>query len=86
LALYGRGTALVFARTETDYWHRWVWPYANAVLFLRGRICFHYPNGERSSSPGAPSALIAYGAEDAARLAQSGIAGAIVYPRQAAAC
>lgn len=86
LALHGIGTALVFARTETDHWHRWVWPYASAVLFIKGRIDFHRQDGSRLGNAGAPSALIAYGAEDAARLSGSGIAGAIVYPRQAAAC
>ena len=86
LSTHGTGTALVFARTETDHWHRWVWPHAIAVLFVRGRIDFYRQDGSRLGNAGAPSALIAYGPEDAARLAGSGIAGAIVYPQQAAAC
>ena len=62
LAAHGTGTALIFARTETDAWHRYVWPLATSIAFLRGRLCFHHVNGERAqNSAGAPSALIAYG-------------------------
>lgn len=40
MAAHGRGTALVFARTETRWWFESVWPRASAVLFLRGRLSF----------------------------------------------
>lgn len=70
LADHGQGTALVFARTETATWFRHVWPRAHGILFLRGRLHFHYITGERAASnSGAPSALIAYGPADAAVLA-----------------
>jgi hypothetical protein len=38
---HGRGTALIFARTETDLFFETVWERATAVLFLRGRLFFH---------------------------------------------
>jgi len=75
LAEYGRGTALLFARTETGMWHEHIWPKATAILFLRGRVSFLTPDGEKSGTSGAPSALIAYGAYDAYRLEVSGIPG-----------
>ena len=81
LAGHGRGTALVFARTETAWWFRWVWPAATALLFVEGRITFCRPDGEPAKlghNAGGPSVLIAYGLEDADRLAESGIAGAFV--------
>lgn len=81
LAAHGRGTALVFARTETAWWFRWVWPVATALLFIEGRVTFCRPNGEPAKlghNSGGPSVLIAYGLEDADRLAESGIAGAFV--------
>lgn len=69
LAAHGRGTALVFARTETAMFHRLVWPKASAVMFLRGRVTFHRADGVKASAnAGAPSVLVAYGHEDAAAL------------------
>lgn len=66
LAAHGAGTALIFARTETVDWFAHAWPKASAILFLRGRLFFHLPNGSRAPhNSGAPSALIAYGANDA---------------------
>jgi DNA N-6-adenine-methyltransferase (Dam) len=74
----GTGIALIFARTETDAWQRWVWPFANAVLFLRGRLEFCLPDGTRvKHNCGAPSALIAYSEADATFLKASGIRGAV---------
>lgn len=80
LASHGQGTALLFARTETDHWHRWVWPKATAILFLRGRLFFCRPDGSRMDNAGGPSALIAYGDEDADRLARSGLPGVLIHP------
>lgn len=80
LAEHSNGTALVFARTETEWWFAHVWPVATAVLFMGPhRIHFHYPDGRRAeNNAGAPTALIAYGTYDADRLADSGIEGAFV--------
>lgn len=92
LADHGRGTALIFARTETDAFFRHVWERANALLFMRGRINFHfgerwrdpktgrvYEVGERApGNAGAPTVLCAYGADDADVLATCEIDGAFV--------
>jgi hypothetical protein len=76
LAAHGKGTAIIFARTETECWHRHVWPKASAILFLEGRLFFHRADGTRAKhNAGAPSALVAYGIEDVGRLANSGIPG-----------
>lgn len=66
LADHGVGTALIFARTETETFHRYVWSRATAVHFLRGRLHFHYVDGRRArANSGAPSVLVAYGEHDA---------------------
>lgn len=79
LSEHGCGTALIFARTDTSWWFKSVWGAADALLFLRGRIFFHLPDGRRSRySGGAPSVLAAYGREDMDRLAASGLRGALV--------
>jgi hypothetical protein len=62
LASHGNGIALIFARTETEAFHEKVWKRAGGVLFMRGRIHFHYPSGERAkANAGGPSCLIAFG-------------------------
>jgi hypothetical protein len=79
LADHGTGTALIFARTETAGFVEQVWSKATAVLFLHGRLHFHYPDGTRASAnAGAPSCLVAYGDYDADRLGVSGLAGTYV--------
>lgn len=66
MALHNHGTALIFARTETKPFFAFVWERASAVLFLRGRLYFHYVDGrEADANAGAPSVLVAYGARDA---------------------
>lgn len=79
LAEHGRGTALIFARTETTGFVSQVWRRASALLFLHGRLRFHTPNGAPSAAnAGAPSVLVAYGPGDAAILAECDLAGTFV--------
>lgn len=74
-ATHGNAIALVFARTETAMFQEHVWPRAHAVLFLRGRIAFCDRAGKPAQSAGAPSVLIAYGANNADVLASCGLDG-----------
>lgn len=85
MAEHQHGTALIFARTDTAAWHDLIFPYATALLFLRGRLSFLRPGraddnarlpGEGNS--GAPSVLVAYGNRDADVLASCGLAGRVV--------
>lgn len=76
MAQHGRGTALLFARTETELFFESVWERATALLFLRSRPHFHHQDGRRANAnSGAPVVLIAYGDEDATKLNDSGIQG-----------
>ena len=78
LAKHGRGTALVFARTDTAWFHE-IAREASALLFIRGRLRFHLPDGATAkSSAGAPSLLIAFGEDDAERLFKSEIEGLFI--------
>lgn len=79
MAAHGHGTALLFARTETEMFFRSVWGAASAVLFLRGRLNFHRQTGARAErNCGAPVMLVAYGADDAAKLRHCGIDGKFI--------
>jgi hypothetical protein len=79
LAEHGSGTALIFARTETAGFQTHVWGKADAILFLAGRLTFHHRDGSKAAAnSGAPSCLVAYGMDDAMRLALCGLPGALV--------
>lgn len=69
MAQHNLGTALIFARTETELFVSTVWRAAMAIVFLFGRLFFHRGDGIRAChNSGAPSCLIGYGIEDAYRL------------------
>jgi hypothetical protein len=79
LAQHGNGVALVFARTETEMFHRHVWESGSACLFLEGRLTFYHVDGTRARhNGGAPSVLVAYGTTNAEAMRDSGIQGAFV--------
>lgn len=84
MADHGKGTALIFARTETVIFFETVWDRATALLFFRGRLFFHRKDGSLprhdtgGGNAGAPSVLVAYGDDDAARLERSGLNGRFV--------
>lgn len=76
MAEHGNGTALVFARTETEMWQRDVWPRAGGILFVGGRLTFCRPDGQPAEfNGGGPSALIAYGQRDCDTLRNSSLPG-----------
>ncbi len=80
LAEHGDGIALIFARTETETFFKWVWERADAVLFIKGRLRFYEPSGSLpSGTSGAPSVLVAYGDENARALEVSGIDGITLF-------
>ena len=71
MAGHGNGVALVPARTEVESWFwPYVWQAASAVLFLRGRLYFHRPDGSTAGNAGHGSVLAAYGS-DCARLLET---------------
>lgn len=79
LADHGDGILLIFSRTETEWFHDQIWSRASAILFLRGRLHFHYPDGRRAKgNAGAPSCLAAYGHINAERLAMAQQPGHLV--------
>lgn len=79
LAAHGRGTSLIFARTETKFFFTNVWEKASAVLFLYQRLHFHLVDGRAAPhNSGAPSVLVAYGHDDAERLADCGLTGKFI--------
>ena len=76
---HGNGVVLIFARTETKAFFDFVWGKADAILFLKGRLKFHHPDGTIGGTAGSPSVLIAYGKENVKALETCGLAGKLVY-------
>ncbi|MDA4845985.1 DNA N-6-adenine-methyltransferase [Hoeflea poritis] len=76
---HGVGLALIFARTETEAFQRYVWDQCDALFFLEGRLTFHLGDGRLSQkNAGAPSVLCAYGTDDADVLAHIPLEGRFV--------
>lgn len=83
MADHGKGIALIFARTDTAAFHDFVWPHADALLFIRGRLTFLRPDlSAPIANSGAPSVLLAYGDEDADLLRTCGIPGHYIDQRR----
>jgi hypothetical protein len=79
LSIHGNGTSLLLARTETADWFETIWPLADSILFLKGRIYFHDQEGKRlPANCGAAPVLVAYGEENTDRLAESKIPGKLI--------
>jgi phage N-6-adenine-methyltransferase len=76
---HGNGIVLIFARTETRAFFDYVWDHANAILFIKGRLKFHTPDGKVAGTAGSPSVLIAYGEDNVKALENCGIEGKLVY-------
>jgi len=67
--------ALIPARTETNYFHEYVWKHADGLLFMRNRISFHNTDGSCVGRSGFASVFIAYGVKNAISLRDSMITG-----------
>ena len=79
LADHGTGIALICARTETAMFFETVWNKADAIFFFKGRLTFHHVTGKPSDNCiGAPSCLVAYGANNVAAIRQSKLEGKLL--------
>lgn len=79
-AEHANGVSLVPASVESKVWREHVWTRAKSILLLHGRTRFCNPDG--SSTQGRPLrsvALIAWAAEDAAIIANSPLAGSLLW-------
>jgi hypothetical protein len=86
LAMVGNGIALVFARTDTKWFHRYI-PRADAICFVDGRVQFVPAEKDGADYPalyaagkykpkggcGAASMLVAFGADNAEALFRCGL-------------
>ena len=71
----------IYTRTDTRLFHELIFPYADTILFIRGRLRFYHVTGEQGGTAGAPSCLISFNGENTAALKMCGIEGKLVAPR-----
>lgn len=76
LAEHGHGTAIVPARTQTE-WFQKAGEKADSILFIRKKVRF-LNHGKPGGCPIMGSALMAFGREDTKALSQSGISGLLL--------
>jgi hypothetical protein len=79
LAAHGDGLALVFARTDTRWFHQCA-PRATALCFVQGRITFLHGDGYTPITARAPSLLMAYGLPCAIALAEARLGQTLLVP------
>ena len=87
LVEHKNGVALIFARTETKLWQDYIFPTADAVLFINRRIKFLRANKKPGEWATTPSALVAWGLHNERALAaiansiyKNKKAGWVLYP------
>ena len=57
---------LIFARTDTAWWHDWA-VRATEIVFVRGRLRFERPDGTRGAPAPVPSVLLYFRGHDGTR-------------------
>ena len=78
MAQHGNGIALVFNRMDIAMWHDVIFPTADAMLVLRGRLRFFRPDGSQGDAAGCGSVLVAWGDNNAETLANCNINGKFI--------
>jgi len=77
--LHNNAMVLIFGRTETANFFNYVWPHADSIMFLKGRLSFYDVKGNKANnSAGAPSVIIAYGSNNDEVLKNCGLNGKYV--------
>jgi hypothetical protein len=72
---HGNAIALLYAKTDAKYFQDIVLKQATAVLFIKGRVKFHYTNGNKADSAPLPCVLVAFNGSNSEILGTCGING-----------
>lgn len=78
MARHGNGIALIFNRMDIALWHETIFPTADSMLILRGRLKFYRPDGSQGDSAGCGSVLLAWGEENSRVLQDCGLHGVFI--------
>ena len=80
MAEHGNGFLMVFARTDTQWFHDWIWNRATSLFFPRGRITFLKPDGRRVGRAAASTVIAAYGERASHRICDQALARQLPKP------
>lgn len=69
MAVHGNGIMLLPAKSPETRWGQAALNGMDAVLFLKGRLLFHYEDGSRSTGKWSPYMLLAFGGHNVRTLA-----------------
>lgn len=75
MAIHNNGIALLYNRSDNKMFHSFVFPVADSIFFLKGRIRFYRPDGTVGEQPGSGSVLIAFGRNNTEAIENSGLKG-----------
>lgn len=75
MAKHGNGIALIFNRMDNALWHDVIFPTADSILIIRGRINFLREGIQGNQQAGCGSVLIAWGKENSLSLQECKIKG-----------
>lgn len=78
-ANHGNAIAMLFSKSDTKCFHDIILRYATAILWIKGRVKFHYSNGKRADSAMLASMIVAFNHENAKVLEKSGIVGSFLW-------
>ncbi len=75
LALHNNGIALLYNRCDNKMFQDIIFPHADSIFFLKGRIRFYSMDGKRGNSPGSGSILVSFGENNTDSVIRSGLKG-----------
>ena len=75
MAIHNNGIALLYNRSDNKMFHSFIFPVADSIFFLKGRIRFYRPDGTVGEQPGSGSILIAFGRNNTEAIENSGLKG-----------
>lgn len=75
MAIHNNGIALLYNRSDNKMFHSFIFPVADSIFFLKGRIRFYRPDGTVGEQPGSGSVLIAFGRNNTEAIENSGLKG-----------
>ncbi|MCM1295378.1 MAG: phage N-6-adenine-methyltransferase [Muribaculaceae bacterium] len=78
MARHANGIALLFNRMDTAVWHDVIFPTADALLIMRGRIGFMRPDGTQAPKGGCGSVFVCWGGVNVTALENSQINGKLI--------
>ena len=80
MAAHNNGIALLFNRCDNKMFRDIIFPNADSIFFLSGRIHFFREDGKKGGQPGCGSIFVAFGEDNTESILNSGLRGELMIP------